>query len=95
MRSRRRPKHTVQPASNRRISATKVIQKPGAVIVLAPISNLFISCFTRAKSAMSIANAISVNKAAKKDISDAMRVTVMWVDKESSNARNVTAVATG
>jgi len=95
MRSRRRPKQTVHPANNRRMKETNVIQKPGAVIVLAPTCSLFISCLTKARRAISMANAIRVNSAARKDISDAMSVTVMWVDRENNSARNVAPVATG
>lgn len=44
---------------------------------------------------MSIANAISVRRAARKDRIDAIRVTVTWVEQEKSNAMKVTAVADG
>lgn len=42
---------------------------------------------------MSIANAINVRRAARKDKMDAMSVTVTWLEKEKSNAMKVTAVA--
>lgn len=132
MRSRRWPKHTVQPASRRSMRVTNVIQKPkrsreksqvtagrsvkfgqnlffkrggqkggkfgvndepGAVFVLAPIPRPFIECRTRTKSAISMAKAISVRSAARKDISDAKRVTVTWVENERSNAMKIAAVA--
>jgi len=44
---------------------------------------------------MSIANAINVRRAARKDRIEAIRVTVTWVEQEKSNAIKVTAVATG
>ena len=55
--------------------------------------NLFISCFTNAKSAMSIANAMRVISAAKKDTTDASNVNVMCVDKDKMRATKVTPVA--
>ena len=42
---------------------------------------------------MSMANAISVKRAARNDTSDATRVTVMWEEKLSNKATKVTAVA--
>lgn len=44
-------------------------------------------------SAMSMANAISVRNAARKDMMLDMSVTVMWVEKESRNAMKMAAVA--
>lgn len=75
---------------------TNVSQKPGAVLVfeLTPVS-FFISCFTNAKSAMSIAKAMRVMSAARKDTIDAINVTVMCEDKDKSRAMKMTPVATG
>lgn len=96
MRSLRRPKQTVQPAKSRRMSEAKVSQKPGAVFVSASISlTFFASWWTNAYNAISAQKAINVRRAAKKDKSDEMRVTVTWVEKEKRKATNVTAVATG
>jgi len=44
---------------------------------------------------MSIANAMRVINAAKKDMIDASNVTVMCVDKDRMRAMKVTPVATG
>jgi len=73
----------------------KVNQKPGPVLVTVPAPSLSISCFTSAKSAISIRNAIKLNAAAKNASKDAMRVTTTWVESEARNAINVTAAATG
>lgn len=93
--SLRRPQQTMQPARGRRIRETKVNQKPGPVLVVTPDPSLSISCFTSAKSAISIANAIRVNNVAKNESKDARSVTVMWVENAQRNAANVTPVATG
>jgi len=96
MRSRRRPKQTVHPASNSKMKDTNVSQKPGAVLVFeSMLVSFFISCFTNAKSAMSIANAMRVIRAAKNDIIDASNVSVMWVDKDRIRAMKATPAATG
>lgn len=73
----------------------KVIQKPGAVLVVMPVPNLSISCLTSTKKAMSMANAIRVNNAAKNENKEAKSVRVIWVESESRNAVAVTTVATG
>jgi len=44
---------------------------------------------------MSIAKAISVRRAAKKDTIEDRSVTVTWFEKDSTKATNVTTVATG
>jgi len=96
MRSLRRPKHTVHPASRRRMKDTKVIQKPALVVVIPWTSGSLLTwCLRNAYSAMSTANAISVKKAAKKDVSDESKVMVTCCEAERSKAMNVTAVATG
>jgi len=74
---------------------TKVNQKPGPVIVRARSSKLSISCLTNASNAMSIANAIRVIVAARKDMSEARSVTVRCVERERSRATKATAAATG
>lgn len=96
IRSRRRPKQTVHPAKSNKMKDTNVSQKPGAVLVfeLTPVS-FFISCFTNAKSAMSMAKAMRVMSAARKDTIDASNVTVMCEDKDKSRAMKMTPVATG
>lgn len=57
--------------------------------------SLFISCLTNAKSAMSIANAMRVISAARKERIDASNVMVMCVDMEQMRATKVTAAADG
>jgi len=74
---------------------TKVIQKAAAGLVIIPVPSLFNSCWTSAKSAISMANAIRVNNAAKNASRDAIRVTPKWVESPKRNAKNVTIVATG
>jgi hypothetical protein len=64
------------------------------VFELTPVS-FFISCFTNAKSAMSIAKAMRVMSAARKDTIDASNVTVMCEDKDKSRAMKMTPVADG
>jgi len=74
---------------------TKVIQKAAPGLVVIPVPSLFTSCWTSAKSAISMANAIRVNSAAKNASRDAIRVTTKWVESAKRNAKNVTTVATG
>lgn len=50
---------------------------------------------TKANSAMSQQNATSVRKAARKEISEEIKVTVTCVEKEKRNAMKVTAAAIG
>jgi len=96
MRSRRRPKQTVHPARSNKIKDANVSQKPGPVMVFAPaLLSFFICCFTYAKSAMSMENAMRVMSAARKDANDESNVTVICEDKDSRRATKVTAVATG
>jgi hypothetical protein len=92
-REERRPRQTVQPARIRRMNDTKVSQKPGAVLVVAPIPRPLTACLTSANNAISMAKAIKVMRAAVKDRRDAIRVTVMCVEKDRRNAMNVTAAA--
>lgn len=87
------PKQTVKPARIRRIKDTKVSHNPGAVLVVAPISRPCMAFLTSANNAISMAKAIKVMRAAMKDRIDAMRVTVIWVEKDRRNARKVTAAA--
>ena len=90
------PKQTVQPARSKRMRETNVIQNAGAVLVVK--SELFrvpTSCLTNANSAISIANAMKVRRAARNETRDARRVTVMWVEKERRRAMNDTTVANG
>lgn len=58
-----------------------------------PVPNLSISCLTSAKRAMSMANAIRVNNAAKNENKEAISVTVIWVESENRRAMAVAAVA--
>jgi len=75
---------------------TNVSQNPGPVMVFAETpERRSISCFTRANRAISMAKAMRVSKAARKDSSDAISVTVTCDENAKTNARNVTAVATG
>jgi len=97
-RSLRRPKHTVQPARIRRTKVASVSQNPGPGFVLGradPLARSPIWSLTKAKRAMSMANAIRVRKAARKEVREEKRVTVVWVENERRKAINVTAVATG
>jgi len=68
--------------------------EPGPVLVVIPDPSLFISCLRSAKSAISMANAMRVNNAAKNASKDAIRVTTRWVEREKRNAKNMTTVAT-
>jgi len=79
----------------RRMRATKVIQKAADGLVVMPVPILFTSCWTSAKSAISMANAIRVNSAAKNASRDAIRVKTRWLESPKMNAKNVTMVATG
>lgn len=86
----------MQPARSKRINEANVNQNAGAVLVVkVELSKLPTCCLTRAKSAMSIANAIRVRAAARKDVREARRVTVMWVERERRRATNDTAAAKG
>lgn len=72
----------------------KVIQNAGAVLVTKlELPNFPTSCLTNANKAISMANAISVMRAARNDVRDASRVTVIWVENERSRARNDTPAA--
>ena len=51
--------------------------------------------FTRTTNAISTPNAMTVNSAAKNDMSDAARVTIKCVENDKSKAMNVKTVATG
>jgi len=44
---------------------------------------------------MSIANAIKVRSAARKETREETSVTVVWVENDKTSAKNVTVVATG
>jgi hypothetical protein len=78
------------------MNETKVIQKAGAVLVIKfELRNFPTSCLTNAKRAMSIANAMRVRRAARKEAREARRVTVMWEEKERRRAMNETTAATG
>jgi len=78
------------------MNEAKVIQKAGAVLVIKfELLNFATSCLTNAKRAMSMANAMSVMRAARNDTREARRVTVTWVEKERSRATNETTAATG
>lgn len=69
---------------------------PGPVEVLAlAFWRLLISCRTNARSAMSIANAIKVRKAAKKDNNDETSATATFSENEQAKAKKVNAVAVG
>ena len=75
------------------MNATNVIQNPGAVLVEKRLSKVPTLCLTDAKRAMSIANAMRVRTAARKDTREARRVTVMWVESERRRATNDTMAA--
>jgi len=78
------------------MNETNVNQNAGAVLVVK--SELFrvpTSCLTNANRAISIANAMRVRTAARNEVRDARRVTVMWVEKEKRRAINDTVAATG
>jgi hypothetical protein len=69
---------------------------PGAVLVCSFTSaSLPIWCLTNTKSAMSIAKAISVRSAARKDARDARSVMVTWDESESRSAMKVIPAADG
>jgi len=74
---------------------TKVNQKPGPGLVVTPVPILSTLCLTSPKSAISMANAIRVNVAAKNASKDAIRVMTKWVESPKRNAKNMTMVATG
>jgi len=78
------------------MNEANVIQNAGAVLVVkSELFRLPTSCLTNANRAISIANAMKVMRAARNETRDAMRVTVMWVEKERRRAMNDTTVATG
>lgn len=62
-------------------------------MVLALALSFFISCLTSANRAMSIAKAMNVKVAARKDTSEAIKVTVTWVERPRRRATNETAAA--
>lgn len=93
--SRRLPKQTVHPARTRRMKETKVNQKPGPVTVWASVSSLFISCFTRAYNAISIAKAMRVMTAVKNEMMEARSVAVRWEERERRKATKAATAATG
>jgi len=94
--SLRLPKHTVSPPKKSRMRDAKVSQKPGPVRVWEPApGSLRTSWPRRAKSAISIRNAIKVRVAARKASKEEISVRVIWVETENRRARRVTAVATG
>jgi hypothetical protein len=75
---------------------TKVNQKPGAVFVVIPPPRLSNSFLMRTKSAISTANAIRVNNAAKNAINDEIMPIIALVENRAkTNAMNVAMVATG
>jgi len=78
-----------------RKNATNVIQKPGAVFVRWRPGSLSVSCLRKTNNAISMAKAISVSRAARNDVKEDRSVTVIWVEKASTKAKKVTAVATG
>jgi hypothetical protein len=95
MRSRLRPKHTVQPAKSRSRRVAKVSQNPGAVTVCVPTFNLSVWCFKYANNAISMAKAMRTIRAARNEIREDTRVTVVCVEKDKTNAKKITTVATG
>ena len=78
------------------MNEANVNQNAGAVLVvkLEP-SRVPTSCLTNANRAISTANAMSVRRAARNEVRDAMRVIVIWLEKERSRAMNDTAAAEG
>ena len=57
------------------------------------MESLPIWCFTKTKSAMSTAKAMSVRSAARKEVRDARSVTVTCEEKERRSAMRVTPAA--
>lgn len=65
----------------------KVIQNAGAVLVMKrELCSFPTSCLTNANRAISIAKAMRVMVAARKDVRDERRVAVVWVEKERRRA---------
>jgi len=92
----RHPKHTVQPPTRRSMTETKDNQKPGPVFVVIPAPSLSNSTLMSAKSAISTANAIRLNNAAKNAINEEiMPITALDENRAKKNAKNVAMVATG
>jgi len=92
----RRPKHTVQPATRSKINEAKFNQNPGAVVVFDWTLGSFSTwCLTKTNKAMSMANAINVMSAARKEVKEDNNVKVTCVEKDRRKATNITAVATG
>jgi len=78
------------------MSEANVSQNAGAVLVVKfELFRFPTSCLTNANRAISMANAMKVRKAARNEVRDASRVTVMWLEKERRRARNDTAAAEG
>ena len=70
------------------------VDEPGPVVVVNPAPRLFNSNLTSAKSAISMANAIRVNSAAKNATKDEITGMTLWfANSERKNARNVATVA--
>jgi hypothetical protein len=75
---------------------TKVNQKPGPVFVVIPVPSLSDSTLMSTRSAISTANAIRVNNAAKKATNDEMMpIIALLENRAKTNATNVTMAATG
>jgi len=68
---------------------------PGAATECAAMSSLFTLSRTITYREMSIAKAMSVRMAARKDRSEAMRTSVTCDEKEHKSATKVTPAATG
>lgn len=78
------------------MNEANVIQNAGAVLVVKlELFRVPTSCLTNANRAISTANAMRVVVAARNEIRDARRVTVMWVEKERRRATNDTIAARG
>jgi len=78
------------------MNEANVIQNAGAVLVVkSELLRVPTSCLTNANRAISMANAMRVRRAAKNEVREARRVTVMWVENERRRAMNETAAATG
>ena len=76
------------------ISTAKTLHSPGAATECTPTSSrLFILSRTITYRAMSIAKVMSVRRAARKDRSVAMRISVTCEDKKQMSARKVTPAA--
>jgi len=78
------------------MNEANVIQNAGAVLVeKLELFRVPTSCLTNANRAISVANAMRVRVAARNEVRDERRVTVIWVEKERSRATNDTIAATG